>query len=157
MSRMEVSESSLGMGIRGLSERDLNIDISHPQREDDGVEEEEGEKTVEHTRVREFPSCSYVGKDSPSHIFTSQVQNISNDEYIDSIEKVLNNYQDEDIVKTFENLYTIRYAITPQLEADANLMSVLRRYGSSISPRELMILTQKHFNEYGGFLITPQF
>ena len=51
----------------------------------------------------------------------------------------------------FRELFLCRYAMYPQLENDPKTKELLSR--SSLSDNEMMILTQKHFNDFAGALI----
>ena len=56
---------------------------------------------------------------------------------------------DEDGTKKFKNIFNARFCVDAHIDQDTKLKSTLEK-SHHVSPREWMILTQKHFNEFGG-------
>jgi hypothetical protein len=70
----------------------------------------------------------------------------NNDTYFKSIAKTLQTYNNKE--DKFTNLFRTRFGLKPQINHDKKLMTALNR--TILSDKDLLILTQQHFNEFGG-------
>ena len=75
------------------------------------------------------------------------------DEYTILIKEMLDSdaYYDNSNEDNFAKLYQVLYGQNPQVETDRNLSLLLN--GDTLSPRDMILSAQKHFNDYGGFIV----
>lgn len=79
---------------------------------------------------------------------TFEISEDIGDEYVDTIRQILNEFTEESAVRRFTVIFTNKYGIEPQLDSDLDLKYVLDY--DKVPNKDIMILAQKHFNEYGG-------
>ena len=70
------------------------------------------------------------------------------DEYVKGIKEALNSSV-ENLEEKFKKIFVARFCIDPKVEKDLKLKSILER-SHNLTTNEWMVLTQKHFNAYGG-------
>lgn len=91
--------------------------------------------------------------DHSSHVSESHVLMEDLDEessYCGKIVSILRSMSENNVEK-FEKLFVARYAIRPALGSDAKLLKTLSSSSNEFTDSNWMYLTQKHFNEQGGF------
>ena len=138
--------------------------IGHGQhiQEDDFYEIEDGknsEPPQSQLHKHTSPAKSTDSQSLPLHnpdvrksvISQSYQTNIDAADYILSIKETLKNEKKLSNYDLFERLYRLRYACEPQIDVDETVVSKL--CSSGLSKRDFMVLTQKHFNDFGGFVI----
>lgn len=71
------------------------------------------------------------------------------DNYLVNLKKALAS-TGENTNEKFKSIFIARFCLEPQIDRDTKLKSILDN-SHQLSIKEWMILTQKHFNEFGGF------
>ena len=142
--------------------------ISHDMNDEDFVLEDNSQEK-HRTEVRsfhatqtnrdtsEYENSEHV-KDEQRHsnvIEFSDKIDIAKDEYCIMIKKLLNDFsKNNNHHEHFVQLYKARFAHDPNIELDVHLYNTLKSH--SLSNKQLMVLTQKHFNDFGGSIITDE-
>lgn len=75
------------------------------------------------------------------------IDDSTEDTYCLTLKHILES-SESDMRKKFDELFIHRYGIMPQRENDKKLQQTLLH--RSLSENDLLLLTQRHFNEYGG-------
>lgn len=96
-----------------------------------------------HTRADENISSNQSAIDKSDE--EDEIENT----YVNTLIEVLKGRYDDQIVK-FTTLFRTRYALEPQVDLDEKLQQCLKR--GSVTDRDLMYLSQKHLNEFGGLV-----
>ena len=68
------------------------------------------------------------------------------DTYFKDVNQILEKTCDRN--EKFTQLFYTRFGLSPQIELDTKLQATLER--PTLSHKDLLILTQKHFNQFGG-------
>lgn len=108
----------------------------------------ESQRSVEDSRETSKESC--ISSIYNAHFNTIE-HNDDTDEYVEDLHKILESIKQDEIdnVDIFMQLFRTRFALDPSIDADGSLKFIL--INKSLGPRDFMNLTQKHFNEFGGF------
>lgn len=100
--------------------------------------------------VDESQEETIVESPTTIHLAHDRADEDSEDTYSSALREVLDARFGSNDKKFFE-LFIHRYGIQPQMKHDKKLQKLLQK--PSLSDDEFMLYTQRHFNEYGGFLI----